>query len=85
MKQMIVELSSQTFFRLSAHAAARNTTAEKLAAHFLRGLYCADEYDDISPEDHEWIEHGLAHADPDVLDADEGVRAYYDLRLVEED
>lgn len=81
MKKMIVEIPDEAFRRLSRHALAKDTTAEKLAAHFLCGVYCADSYDDVSPAEHAQIHHGWLHADPDMLHTDEGVRAYYDLHL----
>jgi hypothetical protein len=80
MKVMLVEISSEAFRRLSRHACARDTTAEKLAARFLCGAYCADQ-DDGDHELYDMIEHAWLHADPDMLDTDEGVRAYYDLHM----
>ena len=76
---MLIEVSDEAFRRLSRHACARDTTAEKLAASFLCGAYCVDEHDD--PELSLMTEHAWQHADPDVLDTDEGVRAYYDQHM----
>lgn len=82
MKTMIIQVSQEAFRCLSRHAMSRDTTAEKLAAKILCGAYCADEHDD--PDLHDCIEHAWLHADPDMLDTDEGVRAYYDLHLDED-
>jgi hypothetical protein len=79
MKKMLVEISDEAFRRLSRHALVKDTTAEKLAARFLCGAYCADEYDDISPDEVAQIALAWEHADPDLLHTDDGVRAYYDL------
>jgi hypothetical protein len=81
MKTMLVEISDEAFRRLSRHACEKDTTAEKLAARFLCGAYCADEYDDFSVDEIMTIEHAWLHADPDMLHTDEGVRAYYDMML----
>lgn len=83
MKTILVELSSQAFLRLSRHAMARDTTAEKLAARLLCGAYCADEHDE--PELNDLIAHGFLHADPGLLDTDDGVRAYYDHQLEQDE
>lgn len=77
MRKFIVEISDEAFHRLGRHALSRDTTTEKLAAQILCGAYCADEYDD--PDD--YIEHAWVHVDPEMLDTDEGVRAYYDAYL----
>lgn len=81
MKVITVELSDEAFRCLSKHACALDTTSEKLAAKFLCGAYCAEEYDDPSGSLHDYIQHAWLHADPDMLDTDEGVCAYYDLHL----
>lgn len=78
---MIVEISDEAFRRLSRHALSKDTTAAKLAARFLCGAYCADEYDDPDDSLLDYIHHAWLHADPDMLDTDDGVRAYYDLHL----
>lgn len=79
MRKFIVEISDEAFKCLGRHALAKDTTTEKLASQILCGAYCAEEYDD--PDLSEYIDHAWLHVDPDMLDTDEGVRAYYDMHL----
>lgn len=79
MRKFIVEISDEAFHRLGQHALSKDMTTEKLASKILCGAYCADEYDD--PDLHGYIAHAWVHADPDMLDTEDGVRAYYDQYL----
>jgi hypothetical protein len=79
MRKFSVEISDEAFHRLGRHALSKDTTTEKLASQILCGAYCAAEHDD--PDLYGYIDHAWVHADPDMLDTDEGVRAYYDMYL----
>jgi hypothetical protein len=85
MKKIVVEIPNEVFWLLSRHARIKDTSAETLAARFLCGAYCADEYDDLDAQEALQIYHAWSHVDPDALDTEDGVRAYYDMLLETDD
>ncbi|MEZ5961061.1 MAG: hypothetical protein R3C30_11640 [Hyphomonadaceae bacterium] len=85
MKKILVDIPHEVFWLLSRHACSKDITVEKLAARFLCGAYCADEYDDLDAQEQLLIFHAWSHVDPDAMDTDEGVRAYYDMLLEMDD